>query len=130
MNRGLGFPFRISDRGLAHEAGDDAALARAQLHQLLFTAQGERVDRPTFGCGLHQLVFEPASFEQAAATEYLVATAIRRYLDRLLILDAVRVTVDDSTLFVDILYTLRASGRELATTFTRPLPGEPLLGAS
>lgn len=124
MNGGLGFPFRISDRGVAHDGGTDAELARAQLHQLLFTAPGERVDRPDFGCGLHQLIFEPASGEQAAVTEYLVATAIRRHLERLLTLDAVRVTVDDTTLVVDILYTLRTDGRELAATFTHPLRAE------
>lgn len=121
MSLGLGFPFRISDRGHVHEAGSIAALARAQLQQLLFTAPGERVDRPDFGCGLHLLVFEPASSERVAVTEYLVATAIRQHLARLLSLDAVRVTVDDTTLVVDVLYTLRDDGQELAATFTNPL---------
>ncbi len=129
MTGGLGFPFRVSDRGTARGAGDLAELARAQLRQLLFTAPGERVDRPDFGCGLHLLVFSAADAERAAVTEYLVRTAVTRYLDRLLVLDAVRVTVDDATLVVDVLYTLRETGDELAGTFTHPLLGPPAQGA-
>jgi phage baseplate assembly protein W len=123
VSGGLGFPFQISDRGAARGAGDRAELAQAQLRQLLFTAPGERVDRPDFGCGLHLLVFSAADTDRAAVTEYLVRTAIKRYLDRLLVLDAVRVSVDDATLVVDVLYTLRETGEELAGTFTHALLG-------
>ncbi len=125
MNRTLDQPFRITDRGIAGAAAGAAQLARAQLRQLLFTAPGERVDRPELGCGLHLLVFSGADAACAAATEYAVRTAVNRYLGRLLTLDAVRVSVDDTTLVVDVLYTLRASGDELADTFTHPLPAPP-----
>ncbi|HZI98166.1 MAG TPA: GPW/gp25 family protein [Actinomycetales bacterium] len=125
MSDVLDLPFRITDRGGARESRDLATLARAQLRQLLFTAPGERVDRPAFGCGLHLLVFSAADRTRAAATEYLVRTAITRYLDRLLVLDAVRLTVDDTTLVVDVLYTLRETGSEHADTFTHSLPGPP-----
>jgi phage baseplate assembly protein W len=121
----LDFPFRITDRGTARTSPDEATLARAQLRQLLFTAPGERVDRPAFGCGLHLLVFTGADAARAVTTEYLVRAAINRYLSRLLVLDAVRVTVADTTLVVDVLYTLRQSGTELADTFTHDLPGPP-----
>ena len=123
MTGGLGFPFRVSDRGAARAAGDLAELAQAQLRQLLFTAPGERVDRPDFGCGLHQLVFSAADADRAAVTEFLIRTAIVRHLDRLLVLDAVRVTADDATLVIDVLYTLRETGEELAGTFTHALLG-------
>jgi phage baseplate assembly protein W len=121
----LDLPFRVTDRGAARGTRDLATLARAQLRQLLFTAPGERVDRPAFGCGLHLLVFSAADRTRAATTEYLVRTAISRYLDRLLVLDAARVTVDDTTLVVDVLYTLRETGTEHADTFTHSLPGPP-----
>lgn len=129
MTGGLGFPFRVTDRGTARGAGDPAELAQAQLRQLLFTAPGERVDRPEFGCGLHLLVFSAADRDRAAVTEYLVRTAVTRYLDRLVALDAVRVTVDGATLVVDILYTLRETGEELAGTFTHALLGPASQGA-
>jgi phage baseplate assembly protein W len=120
---GLDFPLRVTDRGAIRASGDLAALARAQLHQLLFTAPGERVDRPTFGCGIQHLVFGPADREQAAVTEYLIRTAVHRHLDRLIVLDAVRVTADGASLVVDVLYTLRDDGRELASTFTHAFVG-------
>ena len=122
MSGTVDFPFRITDRGVARGASDEAAMARAQLRQLLFTAPGERVDRPSFGCGLHLLVFSGPDAARAATTEYLVRTAVNRYLSRLVVLDAVRVTVDDATLLVDVLYTLRSSGTELADTFSHALP--------
>ena len=129
MSGGLGFPFRVGDRGMARGAGDLAELAQAQLRQLLFTAPGERVDRPDFGCGLHLLVFSAADTDRAAVTEYLVRTAVSRYLDRLLLLDSVRVTVDDATLVVDVLYTLRDTGEELGGTFTHELLGPATQGS-
>jgi phage baseplate assembly protein W len=122
VTEALDYPFRITDRGVARGSRDLAAQARAQLRQLLFTAPGERVDRPDFGCGLHQLVFSAADPARAATTEYVVRTAVNKYLSRLLTLDAVRLTVDDTTLVVDVLYTLRENDEELATTFTHPLP--------
>ena len=47
---------------------------------VLFTSPGERVNRPEFGCGLLQLIFGPDSEALASATEYLVQTALHRWL--------------------------------------------------
>lgn len=129
MNQALDLPFRITDRGTARGTSSTAEQARAQLRQLLFTARGERVDRPDFGCGLHLLVFSGNDPAREATTEYLVRTAVTTYLRRLLTLDAVRLTVDDTTLVVDVLYTLRESGEERADTFTHALSGSPAGGS-
>jgi phage baseplate assembly protein W len=59
-DKGLGFPLRLGpDRGLAVVAIE--ASVRAMLEQILFTLPGERVNRPTFGVGVQQYVFEPNS---------------------------------------------------------------------
>ena len=55
----------------------------------------------------------------------MINTAVRRYLSELLTLDAVRVTVDDSTVLIDILYTLVGTGEELALTIAQPLEVAP-----
>jgi phage baseplate assembly protein W len=120
MSEGLRFPFAISARGVA--AG--SLLQRQvyeQIEQLLLTMPGERVNRPTFGCGVQRLVFANASPEAAAAAQYTISVAINRHLDEVIQLDAVRVTVQESTMFIDILYTMRESGEELSASFEQPL---------
>jgi phage baseplate assembly protein W len=124
MARALEFPFQVSERGVAAAAGRNDVI-RQQLEQLLMTMPGERVNRPDFGCGVQRLVFAGASPEAAAAAEYVIATAIRKYMAELIRLDAVRVTVDEAQMFIDILYTLLDSGAELAASFTQPLAGRP-----
>ena len=51
---------------------------------MLFTAPGERVNRPDFGSGLMQLVFAPNSDELAAATQFLVQGALQQWLGDLI----------------------------------------------
>ena len=65
------FPFRFDGRGRTATTGDDEHV-RDLIEQVLFTAPGERVNRPTFGSGLLQLVFAPNSDELAAATQLTV----------------------------------------------------------
>lgn len=125
MARALQFPFRIDDRGFPATSGR-AALIGEQLEQLLFTIPGERVNRsPEFGCGIQRLLFAGASKESAAAAEYVVSTAIRRHLGELIQLDAARVTVDETAMYIDILYTVLDSGEELAASFEQPLQSPP-----
>jgi uncharacterized protein len=124
MERSLSFPFRTADRGVA-ATSPRADVVRQQLEQLLLTLPGERVNRPDFGCGVQRLVFAGASAEVAAAAEYVIGTAIRRFLADVLQLDAVRITVEDTTLAVDVLYTLPDTGEELAASLTHPLEAPP-----
>jgi uncharacterized protein len=122
MGRTLFVPFQIGDLGAPRTAARALAV-RQQLEQLLFTLPGERVNRPDFGCGVQKLVFSGADNETAIATEYVIRVALQRYLATLITADAVRVTVADATLSIDILYTLIETGEELAETFQRPLEG-------
>jgi phage baseplate assembly protein W len=120
MSEGLRFPFDISARGVAASSPRERQIYE-QLEQMLLTLPGERVNRPTFGCGVQRLVFASASEEARAAAEYTISVAIRRHFEDILLLDAVRVTVHDSSMYIDILYTLRASGEELKASFQQPL---------
>src|SRR5262245_29674242 len=105
MIQAMRFPFQLSARGVVAESSFNDVI-RQQLEQLLFTMPGERVNRPLFGCGVQRLVFAGTSADTIAAAEYVIATAIRTHMRDRISLDAVRVTVDDTTLFIDILYTL------------------------
>jgi phage baseplate assembly protein W len=122
MARSLAFPFRIGDLG-APATSPRTQVVRQQLEQLLFTMPGERVNRPTFGCGVQRLVFGGCSPEAAAAAEYIIRLNVQEFMEDVLTVDAVRVTADAeaATLFVDILYTLLETGEERAETFRRTL---------
>jgi phage baseplate assembly protein W len=118
--RALSFPFHPDDHGSAATSGP-AAMISEQIEQVLLTIPGERVDRPDFGCGVQLLVFETTRPETLATTEFLVRTQLRRHLAALIDVDAVRVRTDDAELHVDVLYTVRRTGQELAATVSHPL---------
>lgn len=122
MGRGLNMPFEVGDLGVPRTAAR-AQVLRQQLEQLLFTLPGERVNRPDFGCGVQRLLFGGTRPETVAAAEYAIRVAVTRHLGDLLSLDAVRVTAEDATLSIDILYTIIGTGEERAESFSRPLEG-------
>jgi uncharacterized protein len=109
MSTGFVFPFAVSAGGaIAPAAGDDADL-RAKIVQVLFTAPGERVNQPTFGCGIHNLVFDANTPVLASALEFTAGQALTRWLGEQLIVERVDVdtTRQESALTVEVVYTTR-----------------------
>lgn len=102
------FPFRIDGRGRSATTGDREHI-RDLVEQVLFTAPGERVNRPTFGCGLLQLVFQPNSEPLELAVRATVQAALHQWLGELIAVDQVRVVAQDSVLQVTVGYTVNAS---------------------
>lgn len=102
----IDYPFHIDGRGRAAETTDDDHV-RDLIEQVLFTSPGERVNRPTFGSGLMQLVFAPTSDELATATEFLVQGALQQWLGDLIKVDAVQVRSVESTITVTVQYLVR-----------------------
>lgn len=117
----VGFPWRIDGRG--HSATvDEATWVRGLIEQVLFTAPGERVMRPDFGSGVMQLVFAPNSMALAATTEMLVQGALQRWLSDLIVVEALSVAAEDSTLRITLQYVLRTSQVREVQTFERAIP--------
>lgn len=114
----IDYPWRIDPAGRMATT-DDPAHIRDLIEQVLFTAQGERVNRPTFGSGVLQLVFAPNSGELATATEYLVQGALQQWLADLIQVEAVRVTSADATLEVTIQYVVRRTQARETAQFRR-----------
>lgn len=102
----IAYPYAIDGSGRTAMPDDDAHI-RQMIEQLLFTAPGERVNRPTFGTGLRQLVFAPNSPELAAATEFMVQGALQEFLGELIRVEAVDVASEDSTLRVVVQYVVQ-----------------------
>ncbi|RPI80740.1 MAG: hypothetical protein EHM42_11705, partial [Planctomycetaceae bacterium] len=87
-----------------------------------FTSPGERVNRPTFGSGLLQLLFAANSPELAAATQLLVQGALQQWLGELIQVDAVEVTHEEAKLRVEVRYVVRRTQQRQLATFTQGAP--------
>ena len=99
----IGFPLRLDARGRAAVADRDAWIA-GLIEQVLFTRPGERVNRPDFGAGLADLVFEPTDAGLRDATTALVMGALQAELGELIRVDAVDVAVEETTVHVAVRY--------------------------
>ncbi len=99
----FGFPLTITDGRVSASGGDEAL--RGKIIQVLFTAPGERVNLPEFGCGLFNLIFEPNTAILAAAIEFTVGEALTRWLVNEIIVDMVALSSADELITVEIAYT-------------------------
>ena len=111
-------PLSIDGRGRTAETPADQHL-RDLIEQVLLTAPGERVMRPTFGSGLLQLAFAPNSDQLAAALQMLVQGALQSGLGDLIEVAGVAITQDDGTLTVRVSYTVRSTGESTTATFAQ-----------
>ena len=75
------------------------------MKQLLFTTPGERVNRPTFGRGLNQLVFEPNNVELISTVQFLVKGSLQEWLSEVIEVGEVSITVSDADPLISIFIT-------------------------
>lgn len=85
-----------------------AAHVEQMMLQVLFTAPGERVNRPDFGCGLRRMVFAPNSEASASLLKVQIRQSLDRWLGTLIRVDDVVTRADNETLRVTIVYLLKA----------------------
>lgn len=112
------FPLQFDARGRTAETEADRHI-RDMIEQVLFTSPGERVNRPTFGSGLMQLVFQPNSDELATTTQFLVQGALQQWLGDIIEVNAVQVQHEDATLQIIIAYTVRRTQQRFVAQFSR-----------
>ena len=112
------FPYRVDARGRTGATSEEEHI-RDLVEQVLFTAPGERVNRPTFGSGLLQLVFAPNSDALAAATQLTVQAALQEWLGDLIEVQDVTVEAVDSSLTTTVVYVIRRTQEPQAATFAR-----------
>jgi phage baseplate assembly protein W len=112
------YPFQFDGLGRTASAGDDQHI-RDLIEQVLFTAPGERVNRPDFGCGLRQLVFATNSQELASTAQFVVQSSLQQWLGDLIQVNEVQVDADDSSLDVTVQYIVRRTGQQQSAQFIR-----------
>lgn len=100
LGRGWAFPFAIEpDRGRIAMAEYEEDIRQA-IRIILSTAKGERVMRPDFGCGIHDLVFGAVNTELIGLVKRNVEEALRTFEARI---ELLKVTVDQRRITDGIL---------------------------
>ncbi len=107
--RYVGFPVETGPNGSTATVGHDAYVEQL-LEQLLFTTPGERVNRPSLGCGLLELVFDPLTDELTTATKFLVQSALQEWLRGVATIESVDLRAHGSEMHVTIEYRVIATG--------------------
>lgn len=119
MNKHLSFPFRIASNGRSAQVSSLEAHVRDELIQLILTNPGERAFLPEFGGGVRRLVFENASETIAGVTKARITQAISRWLGQRVTLEDLQVTIDNSTLEIQIQYRIAGTKDSRIMKFQR-----------
>lgn len=114
----IDYPFHFDDRGRTAFTDDDDHI-RDMIEQFLFTGAGERVNRPDFGGGLPQLVFEPNSDALASTVQRTAQAGLQRYLGDLITVQVLVASTEEATLRVEVRYIVRRTGETRTATFER-----------
>lgn len=119
---GWAFPVRAEEGRIALARYEESV--RQAIWILLGTAKGERVMRPDFGCGIHELVFAPADPSTAGRVASEVRADLLRWEPRIDVLD-VRARVDGARalLAVEIDYRVRATNNVFNVVYPFYLEG-------
>ena len=103
------FPFAINDHlGRLAQENDYEEYIKQLMRQVLFTAQGERINRPDFGAGVKRLVFAPNSPATASLAQTLIFQALTTWLGTLIRTEDVKAEADKERLNITIVYTTLA----------------------
>ena len=113
MGTGWAFPVRLtSDEGHVESVSYEEDI-KESIRIILLTAKGERVMRPEFGCGIHDLVFGAVSTQFITRVKREVIEALRRYEARIEVrrVDIETTRIDDGRLDIVIDYLVRATNQ-------------------
>jgi len=114
--KGLAFPLRLGPgKSLAVvELEDDV---RVMIEQILLTAPGERVNRPTFGVGIYAYVFEADSPFLASQLQTALDENVYEHLGKNVHIVALDVTSSGEQLLVNIQFQIvgTVTGRQTMT---------------
>jgi hypothetical protein len=110
------FPYGFDSTGRTQQTGA-ADHINDMIEEVLLTSPGERVNLPSFGCGVMQLVFAPNSDALAGAQQKGIQASLQQWLSDLIRINSVAVTAQDSTLLITVVYTILASQQQQTGQF-------------
>lgn len=117
----IDYPFDFDDRGRTALTDSDDHI-RDMIEQFLFTRAGERVNRPDFGGGLLDLVFEPNSDALGSTLQHTAQAGLEQYLGDLITVQVLVASTEEAVLRVDVRYLIKTTGEMRTDSFERRLP--------
>jgi hypothetical protein len=112
------YTLQFDTAGHTATSGDNEHI-QEMIEQVLLTSPGERVNRPGFGSGLLQLLFEGQSEELIMTSQFLVQSALQQWLGDLIEVNDVQVESEDSTISIKIVFTVRKTKEQLVANISR-----------
>lgn len=113
LGTGWKFPVRVDSGGKISLSKHEDDIKEA-IWIILSTAKGERVMRPGFGCGIHDLVFAPINASTLRLVETTVQEALTFFEPRIEVLNvsASGSEAQPGKLLINIDYRIRATNSE------------------
>ncbi len=113
LGRGWAYPVRVDVLTGGVKFSEYEVDIRQSIRIILGTSRGERVMRPDFGCGIHELVFEVIDVATLTRVETEVRDALGKYEARI---DVLSVRADpleatDGRLLVELEYRVRRTNQ-------------------
>jgi phage baseplate assembly protein W len=113
LGRGWAMPVDLDPRTGLVATSEYEDNIRQSIRIVLETAPGERVMRPNFGCGIHDLVFAAVDTTTIQRIRSVIEEALRRYEARI---DVIGVTVDEEAtsegvLLIELEYRVRKTNQ-------------------
>ena len=113
LGRGWAFPVQLDGVTGRVAWAEHETDIRQSIRIIIETARGERVMRPDFGCGIHDLVFDAADTALLQRVRAEVEAALTRYEARI---ELQRIDVDappgvDGQLLIEIEYRVRLTNQ-------------------
>jgi hypothetical protein len=111
LGLGWNFPIGLDDGGQVELAPDGEEGIRQSIWMILGTSPGERLMRPDFGCGIHDMVFGVNNAATANAVAGAVREALAVWEPRIDVLDvyAVPDPARPNLLVIEINYQVRST---------------------
>jgi phage baseplate assembly protein W len=110
LGKGWKYPVEV-DRGGGIAMSELDESIRQSIHVILGTAPGERVMRPNFGCGIHDLVYAPNNLNTASLAAHFCIEALGKWEPRIEEVEAHADPSDDdpNRLDIAIKYKVRST---------------------
>jgi Bacteriophage baseplate protein W len=120
---GLGWSVGATSEGALRKAEYEESV-RQSIWLILSTAKGERVMRPDFGCGIHDLVFDTNSASTAGRVVAEVRDTLLRFETRIDVREVqVQPSGDGEVLLISIAYEVRATNNAFNLVYPFYLQG-------